>query len=112
MIDRYEFGKFIVNKKEYKSNITITGEDAREHRHLEDHKIRLDDFARLLAYNPNYIVIGTGAYGVVKVPKEIIEYIEKRNIKVIVEKTEEACKKYNELLLKGNKVAGFFHNTC
>jgi hypothetical protein len=111
MIDSYSFGKFVIGKKEYKSNITIINGKAQEHRYLPDHELKLDDVLPLINAKPSCIIIGIGAYGVMKVPKEISEYIEKQGIKLIIEKTGAACKKYEELAKK-TKVAALLHNTC
>ena len=112
MIDSYKFGEFVVQGKKFKSNITLIGDKVKEHRHLQNHELSLDDFTELVNAKPEIIIIGTGAYGVVKPPKEIIEFLEKQGIKVIVEKTGSACKTYNSLLKQGKKVAALMHNTC
>jgi len=112
MIEHYEFGEFIVDGKKYKSNIVLKGSEAKEGKYLPGHQLRIDDFLPLIAYKPEIIIIGTGAYGAVKVPKEIIDYIEKRKIKVVIEKTGKACETYNSLIKEGKRVAAFLHNTC
>lgn len=112
MIEHYEFGKFIVDGKKYESNIVLMGTEIKEGRYLPGHQLKLDDFLPLINYKPDVIIVGTGAYGVIKVPKEIIDYIEKRGIKLIVEKTEKACETYNSLVKERKKVAAFLHNTC
>lgn len=112
MIGSYSFGKFVIDKKEYRSNVTLINDKAKEHRYLPNHELKLDDFLPLINAKPSYIIIGTGAYGVVKVPDEITEYIEKQGIKLIIEKTGAACKTYNQLVKEGKKVAAFLHDTC
>lgn len=112
MIEHYEFGEFVVDGKKYKSNIVLIGTGVTEGRYLPGHQLKLDDFLQLVAYKPDVIIIGTGAYGVVKVPKEISDYIKKRGIKLVVEKTARACRIYNSLIKEGKRVAAFLHNTC
>ena len=112
MIGNYTFGKFVIQGKEYKSNVILIGKTAQEARYLPGHELKLDDFVSLVEYKPEYIIIGTGAYGVVKVPQEIIDFIEKKGIKLIIEKTGQACQTYNALLKEGKKIAAFMHNTC
>ena len=112
MIDSYKFGEFVVDGKEYKCNIELIGDKIKEHRYLPNHELKLDDFTELINAKPEYIIIGTGAYGVVKPPKEIIEFIEKQGIKVIIEKTGTACQTYNSLLKQGKKIAALLHDTC
>lgn len=112
MIDSYIFGEFVVNGEAFKSNVVLMGNTARKARYLPEHELKIDDFFDLVGSKPSYIIIGTGAYGVVKVPEEIVEYIHKIGIKLIIQKTSEACRTYNTLIKEGKKVAAFMHNTC
>ena len=112
MIDSYKFGEFIVDKKKFECNIELINDQVKEHRYLPEHKLTLDDFTALINAKPSVIIIGTGAYGVIKPPKEIIEFIKKQGIEVIIEKTRTACKTYNRILKEGKKVAALLHNTC
>lgn len=112
MIDSYRFGEFVIKGKIYKSNVVLLGQEAKQARYLPAHQLKLADFTELVNYKPEYIIIGTGAYGAVKVPQEIIDYIEKQGIKLIIEKTGDACQTYNALLKEGKKIAAFLHDTC
>ena len=112
MIDNYRFGEFIVDGKTYKSNIILIGKTVKPARHLPGHELKLDDFIELIDSRPEYIIIGTGAYGAIKVPNEIIEYIEKNGIKTIIQETGQAYQTYNAMLKQGKKIAAFLHNTC
>ena len=112
MIDSYRFGEFVIQGKTFKSNVILIDNTFKEARHLENHELKIDDFTELINSNPSYIIIGTGAYGVVKPQKEIIDIIESKGIKLVIEKTADACRKYNEFLKQGIKVAAFLHNTC
>ena len=112
MIDNYTFGEFVVDGKTYKSNIELIGEKVKPHHYLENHLLELKDFKDIINAKPSIIIIGTGASGTIHPPKEIIEHIEGKGIKLIMEKTEDACKTYNDLLEKGEKVAALLHNTC
>lgn len=112
MIDNYTFGKFVIKGKEYDSNVVLLGKTVQKARHLPSHELKIDDFIPLIDYKPEYLIIGTGAYGAVKVPQEIVDFIGKKGIKLIIQKTGEACQTYNALLEEGKKVAVFLHNTC
>lgn len=111
MIDSYRFGEFVVDGKTYKSNIILIGKTVKPARHLPGHELKIDDFIPLIDSKPEYIIIGTGASGVMEVPNEIIEFIEKHGIKTIIENTGQACQTYNAML-KQCKIAAFLHNTC
>jgi hypothetical protein len=60
---------------------------------------------------PEVLIIGTEAYGLMKVPSNLIAYLESKNIRVIIKKTKDACSQYNKLCKKKNIVADF-HLTC
>jgi len=108
MIEDYKFGGFIVKGKIYKSNIVLIGEAVKPARYLPGHELKTDDFIPLIDSKPEYIIIGTGASGVMPVPDEIIEFIESKGIKAIIEETGEACQTYNSMLKQGKKIAAFF----
>lgn len=112
MIDSYTFGTFIINSKRFDSNVKLIQDKAEKYRYFENHIIELNDFVDLVEQKPEYIIIGTGASGVVDISDDIKEYIEKAGIKLIIEKTGDAVNKYNDLLKKNKKVCAVMHNTC
>lgn len=112
MIDSYTFGTFVVDGKQFDSNIALINNKAKPARYLESHILKTSDFDELIAAKPEIIIIGIGASGVVDVQDEIKEHIESNNIKLIIEKTGDACNTYNSLIKEGKKVCAFLHNTC
>jgi hypothetical protein len=112
MIDSFVFGSFVVDGKKFDSNISIINGVARQARYLEGHILVESDFDKLIAARPEIIIIGTGASGVVRVQEEIRQLIESNNIKLIIERTGEACDTCNDLVKDGKKVCAFLHNTC
>ena len=112
MIDNYTFGKFVVDGKTYESNIILIGKKVSKARYLPNHELSINDIYPLVEYNPEYIIIGTGASGVMPVPEEIEDFIKEKGIKLIAEKTGDACRTYNSLVSEHKKVATFLHNTC
>ncbi len=112
MIEHYEFGKFTINGKIYESNVKLINGKLKTYKHLDNHDLTLGDLTDLINAKPSYLIIGTGAYGVIKVKQEIIDFVKKQKIRLIIAKTGNACKKYNELVKDNKKVAAFLHNTC
>jgi len=112
MIDSYTFGSFVVDGKKFDSNVSIINGVAKQARYLYDHLLLESDFDKLIAAKPEIIIIGTGASGVVRVQEEIKELIESNGIKLVIERTGEACEIFNDLVKKGKKVCAFLHNTC
>jgi hypothetical protein len=59
------------------------------------------------------LVIGKGVNGALKVPKKTQKHIRAAGIKtLIIEKTPEACRTYNDLVRRGEKAALLAHGTC
>ena len=75
------------------------------------HQLCLDDIAEVIAENPEVLIVGTGASGLMKVLPEVKEVIEAQGIKLIAEPTSEACNIYNQLS-HSQKVVAALHLTC
>ena len=113
MIESYNFGKIIINSAEYHSDIIIykNSIDDKWWR-KEGHNLCIDDIKEIIDEKPDTLIIGTGHYGLMKVPEELIEHIKSYGIKqVIVKKTGDASDEYNKLCKKKNIIAAF-HLTC
>ncbi len=113
LIESYNFGKIVINGKEYHSDIIIYKNiiDDKWWR-KEGHNLCIDDIKEIINKKPDVLIIGTGNFGLMKVPKELIEKIKSFGIEqIIVKKTGEACKEYNKLYKNKNIVAAF-HLTC
>lgn len=113
MIESYNFGKIIINSEEYHSDIIIykNSIDDKWWR-KEGHNLCINDIKEIIDEKPDTLIIGTGCYGLLKVPEELIEHIKSYGIKqVIVKKTGDASDEYNKLCKKKNIVAAF-HLTC
>jgi len=112
VIESYNFGKIIINSKEYNSDIIIYKKSIDDKWwRRESHNLRIEDIKKILENKPETLIIGTGYYGLMKVPLELIKYLESNNIEVIIKKTKDACDEYNTLYQKKNVVAAF-HLTC
>ncbi len=112
-IDDYSFGRIVIDGKLYTSDVIIYPDRVRSNWwRIEGHKLAIDDIKEVLEYSPEILIIGTGAYGVMRVPEDVRKYIEDRGIKTIILPTREACKKFNELISKGKRVVAALHLTC
>ena len=109
MIESYSFGKYIIDGKEHEYDIKIINNQVKKWR---NHNMSKEDIIDLVEAKPELIIIGTGAYGVIKVSEDIKEYIKSKDIHLIIEKTGRACEEYNKAEKKGIKVAAIFHGTC
>ena len=111
-IESYSFGKMVYEGKAYTSDLIIYPDrvDSSWWR-LKGHLLQLEDLKEILAENPDILIIGTGAMGVMKVPAPLIKQLENQGIKLLLEKTGEAVKIFNTAG-QGRKVIGAFHLTC
>ena len=112
MIDSYSFGKIVIDGKTYTSDVILYPDKVDESWWRKDgHLLQKEDLIDVIQYNPEVLIVGTGAYGLMKVPDETKQFLEAKEIELIAEETREACKTYNELKEK-RKVIAAFHLTC
>jgi hypothetical protein len=111
-IEDYSFGKIKIQGKVYDFDVLVFPEKVKTNWwRKEGHFLTLEDIQEALTYSPDTLIIGTGAYGEMKVDSLLSQKIAEQGIKLIVDQTLNACKKYNELR-KNEKVVGAFHLTC
>ena len=111
-IDNYRFGQVVVGGKKYTSDVIISPDSVRSNwRRAKGHELCLGDIADIIDENPEVLVVGAGAFGLVKVLPEIEEELNAGGIELIVENTEKACKTYNRLC-PSRRVVAALHLTC
>lgn len=112
MIEKYSFGYMTINGQPYDHDVLVSPGEVKKWWRKDGHNIAKEDLKKALEMNPEIIVIGTGASGMMKVAKEVQNYITTKKIEVAIEVTEKAKDVYNQLEGHGKKVAGLFHLTC
>lgn len=112
VIDSYQFGSIVVSGKRYTSDVIIFPDRVRDDwQRKTGHQLCLEDIAEVIAENPEVLVVGTGASGIMRVLPEVYGGVDARNIRLIVEATGKACQTYNELC-HSQKVVAALHLTC
>ncbi len=112
VIDSYQFGQIVVNGKDYTSDVIIFPDRVSDNwRRKTGHQIHPDDLSAVIAENPEVLIIGTGAFGLVKVLSEVKKSLDAQGIKLIAEPTEEAGNRYNQLC-HSQRVVAALHLTC
>jgi len=111
MIESYRFGKISIKGKIYRNDILIFNNEIKEWWRERGHDLQIKDLEWIVSKKPEILIIGTGAYGILKVSKEVRDYLNSLKIETKIEKTKKACKLYNELEVK-RKAAAAFHLTC
>ena len=112
IIDSYQFGLIVVNGKKYTSDVIISADRVKDGWwRKEGHRLCPQDMAEIMSENPEVLVVGTGASGLMKVLPEVQQVTDTRGIKLIVETTDKACHTYNQLC-RSQKVVAVLHLTC
>ncbi len=115
-IQAYRFGQMTVDGQRYTADlILLPGGILPNWWRQAGHRLATEDLAAVL--NPEagvrVLVIGTGAYGMMKVPPETVTAIEAAGIDVRIVPTGRAWRVYNDLCARRPQAtAGAFHLTC
>ena len=109
IINSTSFRSITVDNKMFPHDIWIFVDGSVKERNM-NHEFTIEEFEIITKDNPDILVIGTGQYGVVKIKEEVLKKAQEKKIKLIIDKTPIAIKRFNEL--QGKKIAGSFHTTC
>ena len=111
-IEHYSFGKITIDGKPYTSDVIIYPDKVNSSWwRKEGHNLNVEDLNDVIKAKPQVLVIGTGASGLMKVPKETVSHLESKGIKVYIERTEKAVELFNTLQ-KDKTVIAALHLTC
>ncbi len=110
-IDRYRFGEIVIDGKSYSSDIMLVAGRVAEWWRKAGHEVAVADLTEIIAAGPEILIIGTGAYGAVRIHPETASYLAEKGIELIASPSQQACDKYNELHVK-HRLAAAFHLTC
>ncbi len=109
MIEHYSFGEIKINGKKYTSDVLIVGGTVSNWWRKQGHVLNPEDLTLLISENPETLIVGTGAYGVMKIPEKTIKFIEDHNMTLIAEETGKAVETFNKTT---GKKAAALHLTC
>ncbi|MBN1898042.1 MAG: hypothetical protein JW827_04630 [Spirochaetes bacterium] len=111
MIEQYEFGKIVIHGKTYTSDIIILPDNTIiSWWRNTGHNVINEDLEIVYHAKPNVLVLGCGAYGVMRVSNEVKTYCDENRIKLIMEKSKKAVELFNAE--KSMSKAAGFHLTC
>ncbi len=112
IIEKYQFGKIIINNLSYQKDIIIFPDYVQDQWWREKgHFLKLSDLESVIDYRPDILFIGTGMYGLMHVGDDVIKRLQEKGIKkILVEKTKKACEEYNKE--ETNKKVAVLHLTC
>lgn len=111
-IDSYSFGRIVVEGATYTSDLIIYPERVEANWcRREGHLLQLEDLQGIIEYKPQTIVVGTGAYALMRVATQTRDDIGALRIELVCKPTEEACRIYNEIS-SSDRVVACLHLTC
>jgi hypothetical protein len=112
-IDSYLFGRITVDGRDYTSDV-ILYPDRVDHSwwRKEGHVFHPEDVPDVLNRPPDILIIGTGYFGVMRVPKETLDELASRGIEVKAMKTAKAVEVYNSFRDQQATVVAALHITC
>ena len=112
MIELYSFGLIKINGKTYSNDLIIFSDHVKANWwRKKGHKLHPDDISEIIDEKVELLIVGTGAYGKMKIPTKTRQFIESYDIELIVKDTEKACITFNEMI-NSKKVAAALHLTC
>lgn len=113
MIGNYAFGRMIINGREYRQDLKIiNGRIVQNWRRKNGHRLDDDDIQDILSERPDFLVIGTGYSGQMRIAKSLCDRLDDLRINVTVQNTGTAVRTFNKMVHEGKIVSGAFHLTC
>lgn len=110
-INSYRFGEMVVDGRRYTRDLVIRdGAVLPDWWRREGHRLALEDLKKHLSKKYEVIIVGTGASGMMEVPEEVERYLMSKTSRLVIERTAEASREYNES--GGRRVLAAFHLTC
>ena len=112
MIESYEFGRIVVDGETYESDVIIFPDHVRSSWwRRAGHELCLEDLTDALEADPEILVVGKGASGLMRILDEVKTELERRRIELRSDSTSKACDIYNNVSPRRKAVAAL-HLTC
>ena len=114
-IDFYDFGRIKIEGEVYERDMIIFPDRifspwTRKQGHYLDAQ-ELSLIPDLLKEKPELVIIGIGYSGAMQVNPDVEEFFKTKRIEIIIQKTIDAWKTYNELS-QSKKTIALLHLTC
>lgn len=112
-IGDYTFGSATVDGRLYRQDfIILPGRILPNWRRRSGHILAPEDIPEALVAEADILVIGTGAYGRMKVSEDLRRFLADGNTACETLLTGDALERFALLAAEGRRVAGAFHLTC
>jgi hypothetical protein len=122
-IEEFSWGKFVIRGEVHEKNpgrkqgkgkdIYLMGDQVKKWKEREGHTLEPMMVRRVFDQNIDTLIIGLGVNGAIDCTKQTRKTIRENGIhELILLKTPEACRRYNQYYHQGKKVALLAHGTC
>ncbi len=112
-IDDYRFGRIVIDGKSHTSDVIVFPDRVRDGWWREEgHELCPADLREVVREEPEVLVVGTGASGLMRVLPKTEQCLEQQGIELRVERTPQACQTFNRLRRSGENVVAALHLTC
>ena len=112
-IDSYQFGRIVIDGTTYTNDCIIAdGKVLPDWWRKQGHLLSAEDIKPIIESKPSILLVGCGAYGMMKIAEDVHHLIKENNIELLDFNTEKAVSKFNELIGKDKNVAAALHLTC
>ena len=107
----------IVNSESITPDLMIlpSGHILKNWRRKKGHLLAYDDIQPIVDATPEVLIVGTGAFGLMKIDPNLIETLKtitKNPLKLIHLRTGQATERYQREIQDNKKIAACFHLTC
>ena len=111
-IREYQFHRMVVDEEVHTRDLILLPDRVGGNWWRKDgHRLAVEDLREVIDAGPAVLVVGTGAYGLMRVPAETRRAVEAAGIKLRVARTGKAWQLYNDLRVE-QPTAGAFHLAC
>lgn len=111
-VDSYRFGQMVVDGQRHTNDLILLPDRVISNWWREQgHSLTVKDLEDVFEDRPEVLVVGTGAHGVMQVPRQTRQAIQDAGIELRVSTTGDAWRTYNDLRTD-RETAGAFHLTC
>jgi len=110
MIESYTYGKMVVDGQTYTEDVVVYPDRVEaKWKRKDESKLDVEDVRPLIEKDkPEVLVVGTGKHSLLKISREVREYLASQGVKLVAETTDLAMRSYNLLLKKGTRTVGAF----
>jgi hypothetical protein len=113
-VESYSFGRVSIDGKSYDKDLILLHGNVISSwwRQAGGHVFAVEDLQQVIDAAPEVVVLGTGAYGLVRVKDELVEAFSQAGTRIVSARTGEAVERLNQLLDQDQDVAAALHLTC